>query len=69
MFVLYRRLLHKWIMQLQISDLSVIINRAGSAFVQDQGWFLFGGYKNELLKAQKLSTPGNNPINVFCRIK
>lgn len=39
----------------QISELTVITNRAGSTQVNDQGWLIYGGFKNPLVKAQKLS--------------
>ena len=43
-----------------MTDLSAITSRAGSALVADQGWFLFGGYKNPLIQAQKLKAVESN---------
>jgi hypothetical protein len=37
----------------------VITNRAGSVSVINQGWFIFGGFKNPLVNAQKLPTPND----------
>jgi hypothetical protein len=44
----------------QMSDLSAITSRAGSALVANHGWFLFGGYKNPLIHAQKLKEVDSN---------
>ena len=40
---------------IQISDLSTITNRAGSTQVLNQGWVIFGGYRNSLTKAQQIN--------------
>jgi hypothetical protein len=60
--------------------LKEITNRAGSAQVQGQGWFLFGGFTSPVTKAQQLKNPdgqwmfgpslfNNESVNGLCVVQ